>query len=341
MLYDFGKPTWPLWFLVGLLKWKVIGLHNISGFYCCSQQPLITQNNSGQLAEAKGSNEGPRRPGGEAPRRRRAPASGYLIPLILQHGCPLESESFVSIRIAYPRPPDSESCRAWARELGLAEISPGNSEAAGVRDPRSEWTQSAAHYSFPCSPTPHITQVNSHLRFKGRETSSEARDLWEQWGPDLSESSRAAVRLFPAASKTFSSHTSVALHLPCPQRDIVSRATSLTRSWVEISLSFSWWQTQSQELCTDYHWRKTLNRFLNNRGMAHTVSRNPSSDLACASETCLWHLVSEICIPHWRMCTQRAGSWDQGWGREGKGSEAAGLWLPRKKEKKRMLAGIV
>ena len=221
---------WPLWFLVGFLKWKVIGLHNISGFYCCSRQPLNAQSNSGQSAEAKGSHEGHWRPGGEAPRKRRTPVSGYLIPMILQHGCPLESESFVNSRIVYPRPTDSESCRAWAQEPGLAEISPGNSEAAGVRDPRSEPTQWAAHRSFPCSSTTHIAHDNFCLHFNGREKPSEARNLGKQQGPDLSKSSGVADGLFPAASTTFSSHASVALHFPCPLRDIVSRATSLTRS---------------------------------------------------------------------------------------------------------------
>lgn len=152
--------------------------------------------------------------------------------MILQHGCPLESESLVNMRIA-PIPTDSESCGEWGLERGLSESSPGNPEAAGVGDPGSEPTHSAANHFLPSCPAAHIGDANC------RRQSSLQRERKSLLNPRISENNgvhisvgplRAVNLRQPAAWSTSCSHTSVALCCQSPLRSIISRATSLRRS---------------------------------------------------------------------------------------------------------------
>ena len=152
--------------------------------------------------------------------------------MILQRGCRLESESLVNIRIA-PIPTDSESCREWGLEWGLSESSPGNPEAAGVGDKRSEPTHSVANHLLPSCPAAHMGDANS------RRQPSLQRERKSLLNPRISDNSgvhvsagppRAVNLRRPAAWSTCCSHTSVALCCQSPPRSIVSRATSLRRS---------------------------------------------------------------------------------------------------------------
>ena len=67
--------------------------------------------------------------------------------------------------------------------------------------------------------------------------------------------------------------------------------------------------------------------------MADTVSRNPSSDLARTSQTCLWHSwFLKFAFPDGGCACRELAAEIRG--AEGKGSGAAGWWLPRKGKKK-------